>query len=281
MNPPKRTNTHEIDTLACSIIATKINRNWEIRELTGRDFGVDRIVERFEDGFATSEILMLQIKGTETEIDTNNPRFSLETKTLLYAEMFSVPFILGYCEVTHPEKCYYLWLQEYIRVRLNYDNPNWRNQGTNTLYFPKNNILGTDKAEDHLTYIAKFPKFKTSWLSYYIALNELCYDFPNGFVYDEMDKVQVDELIRPAVSKLEDGWKKIGEIPMRFIQDNYQETISLGKMILADETMPEMMIFWRFISNCINIQNSVGLIALRFDASHMRILYECEGTADY
>lgn len=52
MNPPKRPVTHEIDTKACAIVTGKFSpHNWEIRELTGRDFGVDRIVERFQDGF--------------------------------------------------------------------------------------------------------------------------------------------------------------------------------------------------------------------------------------
>ena len=92
--PPQRIHTHQIDTRACSIISTKFSQNWEMRDLSGRDFGVDKIVERFQDSYATSEIMLLQIKGTETEIDINNPKFSIETKTLIYAERFTVPFIL-------------------------------------------------------------------------------------------------------------------------------------------------------------------------------------------
>ena len=126
---------HEIDSEACKIVSSKFNRNWEIRDLTGRDFGIDKMVERFENEYVTSEFLLLQIKGTEKEIDTNNPRFSLKTKELQYAEMFTTPLILVYVSITNPQQCYYVWLQEYIRVRLQFDNPTWRKQDTNTIYF--------------------------------------------------------------------------------------------------------------------------------------------------
>ena len=75
--PPQRIHTHQIDTTACSIISTKFSHNWEMRDLTGRDFGIDKIVERFQDSYATSEIMLLQIKGTETEILYRNQNFDL------------------------------------------------------------------------------------------------------------------------------------------------------------------------------------------------------------
>lgn len=100
-----------VDTEACKIVSMKFDRNWEIRDVTGRDFGIDKIVERFENGYATSEMLILQIKGTETLIDSEKPSFSLPTKTLLYAELFVFPFLLVYCSISNPEQCYYLWLQ--------------------------------------------------------------------------------------------------------------------------------------------------------------------------
>ena len=40
--PPQRIHTHQIDTRACSIISTKFSHIWEIRDLTGKDFGVDK-----------------------------------------------------------------------------------------------------------------------------------------------------------------------------------------------------------------------------------------------
>ena len=56
---PHRVSSHEIDTEACGIVSCKLGRNWEIRDITGRDFGIDKMAERFEDGYATSEIIMI------------------------------------------------------------------------------------------------------------------------------------------------------------------------------------------------------------------------------
>ena len=112
--------------------------------------------------------------------------------------MFTVPFVLVFCDVLNPEKCYYLWLQEYIQVRLNYENPNWRKQQTNTLYFPPENILGTKRAEEHLAYISGFPKFKESWIKYYISIDELNSIIPKTFYYrDKAPKIVFEYSIQP------------------------------------------------------------------------------------
>lgn len=193
----------------------------------------------------------------------------------------SVPFLLVYCSVNEPSQCYYLWLQEYIRVRLNYENPKWRTQGTNTVYFPKENLLGTPRAENHLTYIAKFPKYQQSWVSYYLSLNDLCYDMP--CVLEDVDlwaKEDIDALVEPAIKKLETGKTKFGNIPNRFIPDNYDTTIELGRTILSKPNSDGEQLFM-FICNCQRIQRSVEMIVLRFDDSHLRFLYEFDGTADF
>ena len=279
--PPQRIHTHEIDTKACGFVSTKFSQNWEIRDLTGRDFGIDKIVEKFKDGYATSEIMLLQIKGTENTLDSSNPKYSLETKTLIYAEMFTVPFVLVFCDVLNPEKCYYLWLQEYIQVRLNYENPTWRKQQTNTVYFPPENLLGTERAEKHLAYISGFPKFKESWIKYYIAIDELNSIIPKTFYYDVIDKCYIDSLVKDSLEKLELGTKSIEGIPKRFIPDCYQETILLGKRILELDDKPNEKDFLRFVFNCQDIHTSISYIALAFDSSHRRFLYEIEGATDY
>ena len=84
--PPHRIRNHIIDEKACKIVSFKFGDDWIERDITGRDFGIDKMVERFEEGYATSEIMMLQIKGTEQGIDVNNPKFSIPTKTLLYSK---------------------------------------------------------------------------------------------------------------------------------------------------------------------------------------------------
>lgn len=281
MKLPHRILQHEIDSEACKIVANKFNRNWEIRDLTGRDFGIDKIVERFENGFTTSEFLLLQIKGTEKEIDVENPRFLLKTKELQYAEMFTTPLLLVFVSITFPQQCYYVWLQEYIRVRLQVDNPNWRKQDSNTIYFPKDNILDLGKRIDHLKYISKFPKFEHSWVQYYLALDDIDSKLPNMFVYENMDLKD----IRYTVQDIEKALKKAvacsEHIPERFKPDLFAETIELVQTIKSKNEKPKKEEYMKILTNTNIIKASMQCIAQRFDPDHMRLLYELEGTADY
>lgn len=283
--PPKRILQHEIDSEACKRISFLFSRTWELRDLTGRDFGIDKIAEKFEDGYATGEMLLLQIKGTENPISSTNPKFSLDTKTLLYAEMFSTPFLLLYCSLTDPQKCYYIWLQEYLRVRLNDENPKWRDQVTNTVYFPTINLLGNEQAEKHLSYIAKFPKFKDSWVEYYTALEDLHYSVLR--VYDEdSDPIFTDlsyqhKFCIEIRRKLDRASLVIENIPNRFIPDCFFETKSLCKTILESSILAPPESIKKIIQNCMLIESSITIIAQRFNARYLRTLYEFDGSADY
>jgi len=280
-NMPKRVPQHEIDTQACRIVESKFESNWEIRELTGRDFGIDKVVERFENGYATSEILLLQIKGTAGKIDPDNPKFSLKTKTLRYAEMFCVPMLLIFVSIENSDACYYLWLQEYIRVRLQYENPNWRNQDYNTVYIPANNVLGSPKCIDHLTYISKFPKFERSWVQYYLALDDIDRNLPYSFDYENMSYEEILDSINDVESLLERARDCSEDIPQRLIPVSFSETINMIQTIKDMEEKPDKKDFIQVISNIMSIKASMQCIAGRFDSGYLRILYETEGTADY
>lgn len=68
--PPKRPNSHIIDTEACSFVTSLMpSENWVVRDLTERDFGIDKIFERFENGFATGELMAIQVKGTNKPLE--------------------------------------------------------------------------------------------------------------------------------------------------------------------------------------------------------------------
>ena len=60
---PHRVTQHEIDNEACKIVISKFDRNWEIRDLTGRDFGIDKIVERFQDGYAIVNFFCFKLRA--------------------------------------------------------------------------------------------------------------------------------------------------------------------------------------------------------------------------
>lgn len=278
---PHRILQHEIDSEACKIVANKFDRNWEIRDLTGRDFGIDKMVERFENGYATSEILLLQIKGTEKEIDVDNPRFSLDTKELQYAEMFSTPLLLVYVSIASHQQCYYVWLQEYIRVRLPSDNPNWRKQKTNTIYFPKGNILGLEKQVEHLIYIAKFPKFESSWVQYYLALDDIDENLPMVFMYENMNLEDIWRTIKDIEKSLNKALSCSTYIPERFKSDLFVETIQLIQTIKRKNKKPTKKEYIHILENTRIIKASMQCIAQRFSPEHLRLLYKIEGDADY
>lgn len=279
--PPHRISNHEIDTEACKIVSMKFDRNWEMRDVTGRDFGIDKIAERFENGYATSEIMMLQIKGTESVIDESNPRFSISTKTLLYAELFAAPFILVYCSIDNPEQCYYLWLQEYIRVRLEFENKNWRNQSTNTVYFPTKNVLGSEYSIEHIEYISKFPKFKDSWIQYYISVVDLGYYLPKSYCYENMELEDIKYTIQGIAKNTERAIRNSKYIPKRFLSEHMKDLVELVEKIESSCEKPSQEDYLKVLVYCNEIRMSMEALSLRFDSEHLRFLYEMEGIADY
>ena len=282
--PPKRPNSHIIDTEACSFVTSLMpSENWVVRDLTERDFGIDKIFERFENGFATGELMAIQVKGTNKPLeDKPEIPFSIDTKTLLYAEMFAIPFLLIRCSLADDGACYFVWLQEYIRVRLNFDNSSWRKQRSNTILIPTSNRLGDTSAESRLIHISRFPKMKESWIKYYINTCDLAYRLPN---YIEDDTVTLDfaiQYVLPVLDSLEKANNMLGLISNHFVATKLSQAIELGKRICDKEFESELTdFFFKFVCLCSDVRKSIDVLSLRFDVDHMRFLYESEGMAEY
>jgi hypothetical protein len=160
-----RPEEHETDTAARRIVPSLLPSSWEHRESGGRDYGVDMNIEMFKGGRATGNTLLLQIKGTTKAIDGGATliSFDLPVSTLKYSELFAVPFLLVLCPVNDDPKCwYYLWLQEYIEVVLNFEAPNWRaNKTTARVKIPSENRMPGRQAD--LESIADEPARIKSW----------------------------------------------------------------------------------------------------------------------
>ena len=182
MKPPKRITPNETDEEACKLVSLLFpSKEWIYRDLTGRDFGIDKIAERFEEGYAASEYLLLQIKGSAAKKIKHPIKFSLKTSELILAEMFSDPVLLVYNFNNFQGECYYVWLQEYIRVKLNYDTPGWRNQKKNTIYFPDENVLDFSKRKEELLYISKYSRNERAWNQYFMGLSDVIFDLRDSF----------------------------------------------------------------------------------------------------
>jgi hypothetical protein len=157
---------HEIDTAACSHVPSLLPRAWEPRLATGRDYGIDMHVELFHDKKATGRYLLLQIKGTTKSVSDRIERigFDLLVSTLKYAEFFVVPVLLVLAPIDQqPSRFYFLWLQDYIKVVLDHERPEWRltKQKTIRVFIPTGNKIPGD--EGRLSFIANFPRRLFEW----------------------------------------------------------------------------------------------------------------------
>ena len=228
---PKRTLEHQTDEVACKLVESFFNCDWIMRDITNRDYGIDKICERFDYDTPTGELLLLQIKGTSKPIDKNNPRFSIETKTLLYSELFAVPFLLVYCETNEPNHCYYVWLQEYIRIILNKDNPNWKSQETNTIYFPKDNRLDLKSSEKHLKFISKLTNQKDYYIDFVNTVISIPYTVCNH-IDDFLTQGFMRESITNSLKLLKEA-----NYPLSILSEDIKLDFDLDKTIAIGESL--------------------------------------------
>jgi len=133
------------------------------RDQTERDYGIDLSIECFDDGEPSGSYLLIQLKGTDdpdpTDASLTIP-FDFEVKSLLRVNRFATPVLLIWCPVqAEPHKVWFLWLQSYIRVVLDNEKPNWREQQTVRLHIPVENVIPDEEGQSYrrLRHIANHP----------------------------------------------------------------------------------------------------------------------------
>ena len=147
---------HARETHARDMVRTKIDSFFEngdaiFREWSERDYGIDAVVELFENGCPTGIIAFIQIKGTSKKIETikRGPYKgkyvscgTVSDSTLDYARQNRIPMILIYASLNEPECFYYVDLQSQI------DDVEKRrrkvNQAEHTVHIPKENYAEND-----------------------------------------------------------------------------------------------------------------------------------------
>ncbi len=145
----RRTQTHITDTLAVRNVISTLPSNWIVRNLEERDYGIDLKIELFNGETPTGGLALIQIKGTKSEFTDSDIKLSFPTRTLEYAKLFPEPFFIFYTSITS-NKTYFVWVQKYIEDQLEVDKSTWINQETNTIYFPNENILGGEEANNKI-----------------------------------------------------------------------------------------------------------------------------------
>ena len=88
-----------------------------IREWSERDYGIDFVLELFDNGTPTGKLAYLQIKGTGSPIEklkkSNEVSCSnVSLSCLAYAGQDRIPFILIYASLSNPGCFYYIDLQK-------------------------------------------------------------------------------------------------------------------------------------------------------------------------
>ncbi|MCA3929031.1 MULTISPECIES: DUF4365 domain-containing protein [Vibrio] len=143
MDIPMRSKSHLIDEKSIHLIKSELIDSWVVRDVQGRDYGIDLQLERFDVSEPTGDFIFVQVKGTEKEFDENIVLSNFPVKTINYALLFSVPFFVFYTSVSS-RKTKYIWLQKYVDSILDFENKNWKKQKTVTLKFPNENDISTN-----------------------------------------------------------------------------------------------------------------------------------------
>lgn len=205
-----RTYTHVIDTMAVKKTLNAIPNHWVVRELSERDYGIDLMIEIFEeDGTdangrtyyeTTGHVCYLQIKGTNKpitfNIDTQTASFSISKKALFYVEKFATPFLLVRASTSDEgNQIYFLWLQRYILDVLEAQQTNWRTTPPDslTVLIPATNVLpdNPDKIEriaSRIKFIEEFSEFYEKYM--------LMKDAYHGMIQRSLSNDQYDLFVK-------------------------------------------------------------------------------------
>jgi hypothetical protein len=186
-----RTQAHIVDTKAVKKVLNLLPDYWVVRELTERDYGIDLVVEIFVPGLkdkkgndafdASGAIFHIQIKGTSKKFRTSKDgtiNYSIDKKSLKYVEKFSVPFFLFRVGVSSDlDKCYFIWIQRYIKDVLDIEDTSWRESTKKSLrvYMPKENIVSA--RIERIEEIAFRPKYLEELIEYRELYGDLDYRF--------------------------------------------------------------------------------------------------------
>lgn len=93
------------------------------REWSERDYGIDAVVEIFDNGYPTGKIAFIQVKGTSKTIEAlkKGPLKgkavscgNVSNSSLDYARQDKIPMILVYVSLAEPQRFYFVDLQSQI-----------------------------------------------------------------------------------------------------------------------------------------------------------------------
>lgn len=88
------------------------------RDISERDYGIDALIELFNNGVPTGRLCLVQLKGTENAIvplkDGVNISCKISSSNAQYARQHCIPVVLFYVSIKKPEYFYFVSLNEAI-----------------------------------------------------------------------------------------------------------------------------------------------------------------------
>ncbi len=144
----KRHLNHQIDTISVRKIMAKLSENWLIRSMEERDYGIDLMLEYFDNTVPTGQVCYIQVKGKKSKFPNNNIILrGFPVKTAEYALLFEAPFFVFHTSI-ESDKIVFVWLQKYIHTELTHGTKNkWKKQKTISIKFPDENVLDSSPAK--------------------------------------------------------------------------------------------------------------------------------------
>ncbi len=118
-----RSTPHVIETKSRDFLRSKIDSFYEngdalFRELSERDYGVDAIIELFENGTPTGKIALVQLKASEKMIVPLKNSYDVSCRisscSAKYAKQNTIPIIIIYAYIGKPSLFYFAKLQDII-----------------------------------------------------------------------------------------------------------------------------------------------------------------------
>lgn len=138
----KRVNAHAIETRAVDFVRSSINRYYTngdalYREISGRDYGIDAIIELFNNGTPTGNIAFVQVKGTEKNVTPlrgdEEISCQITSSNAQYVKQSNIPILLMYVSLNN-QTIYFIRLQD-----LKIDNNKINRQKKITIHIPLEN----------------------------------------------------------------------------------------------------------------------------------------------
>lgn len=146
---PSRTPPHKLEARSCDKARTIIDKHESalFRELTGKDYGIDGVIELFENDYPSGKIALVQVKSTQDHIKKNKKTedvsCTISTSNARYAYQNNIPVVLIYVSLAD-DGFYFIDIQNAIDLNDSKLRKKINSQKSITVRIPISNWIEND-----------------------------------------------------------------------------------------------------------------------------------------